>query len=255
MLQLPTNAPRAGRHFTKAQIADMARGGKVTVRVKSVKAKPDPLIPLIGKADAALETYILAFNSFTDANEALPEVDRGWPWASPVEELIPTLSHSDKFSSEDHIKGRFAAMRKHARAELAATRAGLRKRGLHEQIRREMLQRVSGLLKRIALLTKYEEPQKKALRAEVRRLAKVQRTVRLVEKRAAKGQAAKLLRELTNKIAQMHPTTKYGALELLSYVETRCRDDLAEYFVDGGMFEAKLQRLIGRARSFLSRKS
>lgn len=255
MLQLPTPTPR---RFTKAQIAKMSRGGKVAVRVKKVRPKADPLILLMEKADEALEKYILAFNSFTDANEALAREDRGWPWVSPIDELIPTLSHGDRFHSTGQIDTFFAARRKHALSEIKHARESLRKlrKGVGAyQINLELTQRIEGNKKDIALLTKHKEAQKKAFRAEERRLTKAQRTVRLVEKRKAKSEATAALRALTDKIATMQPTSKWGAIALLSYVELRCRDDLAEFFVEGGFFEAKLQRLIGRARSFLSRNS
>lgn len=255
MLQLPSPAPR---RFTKAQIADMTRGGKVVVRVKKVKPKVDPLIALIEKADAALERYVLAYNSHAEANEALAKEDRGWPWVTPIDELIPTLSHGDRFHSTAHINTFFAKRRKHALSEIKHARESLRKlrKGVGAyQINLELTQRIEGNKKHIALLTKHKEAQKKAFRTEERRLNKVQRAVRLVEKRKAKSEATAALRALTDKIATMQPTSKWGAIALLSYVELRCRDDLAEFFVEGGFFEAKLQRLIGRARSFLSRNS
>lgn len=245
-----------GRSFTKTEIAEMTRGTKAPVKIRSAKPRPDPLIALITKANVALDKYVSAYNAVEEARDKLPEHDRGWASVSPIEKLIPTLSHSDRFVSVEQIDRWFARDKKTALIEIKDARARLRKIrkgvGWH-QFELELNQRIAGNKARIARLEKYKLAQKRAFRAEERRLAKVQRTVRLEEKRKTKSAAGKVLSALTKRVTASAPASKAGALALLAYIELRYRGDLANLFQEHGVFDASLPLLISRSRSFLTR--
>lgn len=251
MLQLPEGQ---SVRFSRAHVADMARGAKAV----KVKAKRDPVIALINSADVALVRYIVAKNTFLAAKEKLHQADRGWPWVSPIDQMIPEWSRGDRFVSVEDIDRKFRRRRLAISQQLKKQKQRLkllRPGHGHGNLRIELEQGIASCNRILAEMPKWIDPMKRAFRVEARRLATVQRSVQLDQKRDAEGAAWIKLSKLTRKIGLSKPTTTGGALAILAYVETRCREDLIERFSATGSLPASFDRLLRRARQLLERNA
>jgi hypothetical protein len=250
MLQLPTATPA---RFTKAQVAEITRGGKARV---SRKAKTDPIIAAIRRADQIIDRYIEAVNELSLARRSLNERDRGFVNVPPVDEtpIFREFGHGFVFTSEAHVVRMFRIRRRHARQRLAQDRAQLMAAEIKgSPLLLEHRQRVVAEKRLIAALLKFEPAQRRAVRKECQRLGKLQKVAGLLDARKKHMAALRDIRLVTQSIAKMKPTTPAGAVAVVQYVRKRLFPDRQHLFFNETGTDGAFWHLLQHAHKILER--
>lgn len=254
MLQLPSATP--GRRFSKAQISEMTRGGK-SVKVRATKAKPDPVIKLIARADAALDAYTDAKNVRWSIEDKMAKADVFGPHVYIPDALLNVhWSNGYQFHSEKQIDDQFRKLTRDTRATLKRHRANVsrfaKKTGL-DGIQYELRQHIASCERKLTLLPKMKEPLKAAFRKESRRVLAIHRKTGLLDARDNVRKATRELHNLTELMRKAKPVSVQGALELVRYVEARLWCDKPGLFMEDGYFPSRLGPLLRSAHAFLKK--
>ncbi|MGB5903780.1 MAG: hypothetical protein WBH00_13110 [Xanthobacteraceae bacterium] len=251
MLQLPGKT--SGR-FSKAQIAEMSRGEKNTVR--PLKAKRDPIIAVIQRADRAMNAWIKARNDLSIASQLLDERDRGFVDVRPIDEpeIFREFGRGFIFRAEGQVATLFKQRRQLARQRIKHTREAMKvpadRRTTTDQEHQQHLAHEKRL---IAALLKFEPAQRKAVRVETRRLHRVQKAAGLLAARSKRRAALASLSNLTEVVAGMKPINREGALAVIDYVGKRLFPDRADFFMDGIGVDGNFWELLRLAHDVLER--
>lgn len=228
MLQLPQGRPA---RFSRAQIADITRGGKARVRVRR-----DPAAALVAKADKALDRYYVTAAAVFEAKYKLPKHDRDHAEVYIPDDLLNVeWSNGFGFKSEAHIDKQFKGATARARFRIRQSKGELRKlRPGHgaANLKLQLEQMIVSDRRALALFERCKQPLKAAFRKENRRLLKVQNKVGLVVARRDHQRAFARLVQITKQISDTKPTTTEGALAILKYIEHRLWCDRPGLFAD-----------------------
>lgn len=176
MLQLPQSTPR---HFSRAQIAEITRGGKVTVRVKKPRACPITL--RLGVFKLTMDSCIKAHEARCRAERILEPQHALGTFVHPmnVEGAVPTFTCCGPFRSQHHIKDTVRKMMRALRKDLPEARRAAKRPGGFQL---ERQQRATSMIKELDCLPRIELSLLKAMRAEERRVRKLQRAVQYDDK-------------------------------------------------------------------------
>lgn len=249
MLQLPHGNTRHSRSFTKAQIREMSRGAKVTVR-----AKADPVVAAVVAAEEAFEKYLAATKSEAAAIMKLDRADRGLAQVFPIDPLCRVLT-GHVFFSEFQTESIFKREIKTSRAVIAHRRKLMRdarKKGGNDPLRYERMNSIEGQLRRIELLQKHKKAMKSAVRKEVRRITAAQNKVGLRKKRHLRIDAYNDALKAHKVVCGLKPTTVHGAKMLLVFAERRLHERHFDLFGQHSSFPTNWSAIIYRARAVLS---
>lgn len=252
MLQLPTQAIPTPR-ITKVKTAEISRGAKIKAGAR--KAKPDPIIDAIKRADVVMDRYITAASDMYFAKIKLDTPDRGYPAVPPIDEpeILREFGPDFRFGSELHVVNEFHIRRKCARQRLIEDRAQFQKRKKAGHPTIEQKEHIECEKRLITVLTKFEPRQKLAARRETARLHKVQQAAGFIDARTRYRKETKALRESAEKIALMKPRTLTGALAVVDYVRKRLFPDRRELFFESGGTDANFWRLLQLAHLILAK--
>ncbi|MGM5033501.1 hypothetical protein [Tardiphaga sp. 803_E3_N1_3] len=254
MLQLPEG--KVTPRFARSQIAQMTRGGK-SVKIRATKVKPDPIIKLIARADAALNAYTDAKNVRWSIEQDMDKNDIFGPRVYISDELLNVhWTNGYQFNSEKHIDDQFRKAMRDIRGRLKEYRESvqkLAKRKGAEGLKYERQQGVASCERKLALLPMMKEPLKATFRKEKRRIDAIHRKTGLLQARLKVRKATRELHNVTELMKKAKPTSTQGALELVRYVEIRLWCDKPGLFMEDGFFPSRLGPLLRSAHAFIKK--
>ncbi len=244
MLQLPESA-MSGRRFSKAHLADMARGATVTIR--AVKPKRDRialdlvvfgrLVSERAKAEAIADRAKSILEK-SGAVSPMVRVDDTW-------DRTALIGSGGPFHTADRIAERIRQSKQQHRQALATIRKRPRyhRTGPYHAIMRERDEMIAFHKKCLEHLPALEAKLLRQLRDETRRVKTIQRNVGWIKKHKAYSRAHARMWTVFTRMTESEITSRDGALALIALagivIKTRV------------IYPGELPAVLARATNFL----